>query len=250
MSSEQKNEYSAIISNGIYYSSYDWCGNNYDGDRSGTYLSINAEKNFSTKKGNTFVAEILIKMNDTLFENTDIIHFYDDNDNFRYQSKSISSTKYREAFTIDDIDSFKSLTVKFLKISGTTGKLLPRATFETIYADTVQINHIKIREYEECSICFDEIKENDIYVGKCNHIFHLKCIYSYLEKSGRLCELSRRCKEWCKHSKKPISFECPMCRTVLENCYYDKVEKNEQNENDENNESEESVESEYSEESE
>ena len=49
----------------------------------------------------------------------------------------------------------------------------------------------KNKEERMCSICFDEITNNTIYITKCKHIFHIYCI-----------------RKWNKNN-------CPMCRSNI-----------------------------------
>ena len=43
-----------------------------------------------------------------------------------------------------------------------------------------------------CSICLEEYKKNDqVFVSKCNHIFHKNCITSWLNINNRTCPLCR-----------------------------------------------------------
>lgn len=46
-------------------------------------------------------------------------------------------------------------------------------------------------DYEECSICLDDIKE-EIYITKCNHTFHNKCIIELKNNNINKCPCCRR----------------------------------------------------------
>jgi len=44
----------------------------------------------------------------------------------------------------------------------------------------------------ECCICLDKYKENDILIKlKCNHMFHKECLEPWFKKSNRSCPLCR-----------------------------------------------------------
>ncbi len=45
----------------------------------------------------------------------------------------------------------------------------------------------------DCPICLESLKDEDVYISKCNHVFHNKCIDQWFNKDNR----------------------CPICRTKL-----------------------------------
>jgi hypothetical protein len=56
----------------------------------------------------------------------------------------------------------------------------------------------------DCSICFEEIKENEKKIIKCNHIFHKECIDKWFKRSHQcpLCRNSKfdiKCEDFEKH---------------------------------------------------
>ena len=58
---------------------------------------------------------------------------------------------------------------------------------------------------EKCSICLDELN-GDISITKCHHIFHYKCICSYIDNTGKK--------------------DCPICRSNLQTGEKKKIEVN------------------------
>jgi hypothetical protein len=60
---------------------------------------------------------------------------------------------------------------------------------------SLKSNHVTSRNNvdEICSICLDNINNNNISITKCNHKFHLTCLFTSLN----------------------ISNKCPLCREVV-----------------------------------
>jgi len=73
----------------------------------------------------------------------------------------------------------------------------------------------------DCSICFDEIKEQDQKIIKCSHVFHEGCIDKWFKRSHQ-CPL-------CRKSKFSISTE------DFESNYWERVNKSDELIRDEKN---------------
>ena len=61
---------------------------------------------------------------------------------------------------------------------------------------TICINYL-LKEYDICPICLTNMKENEIYLTICGHIFHNECIQECLNYDNK----------------------CPSCRTIIEENY-------------------------------
>jgi hypothetical protein len=84
---------------------------------------------------------------------------------------------------------------------------------EDKYSITTKIPKINTITDDVCSICIDEINDkNLIYIGNCNHIFHMKCMIDYIEYNKLFEELDDYCKIHCKHPRKNKKYICPLCR--------------------------------------
>ena len=67
-----------------------------------------------------------------------------------------------------------------------------------------------------CSIYLDQVGEpTNKYVSPCGHLFHLNCIFDYLEAKNRLHPIHPRCTKFCCGAKKAKPFECPVCKTLI-----------------------------------
>lgn len=77
---------------------------------------------------------------------------------------------------------------------------------------------------EECPICLESIEDDkNLFISRCGHALHNKCLSSYLETNKLLLPELSKCKFY--HQEPHFaSFVCPMCRTkvissVKINCY-------------------------------
>ena len=90
-----------------------------------------------------------------------------------------------------------------------------RPARETVHNYKLVIPILTIKGDTNCAICLNEIDLIGKYITKCNHVFHLDCIWNYLEHTGKLKQLSEQCKKYCKHSENIMSFQCPICKTNI-----------------------------------
>jgi hypothetical protein len=66
-----------------------------------------------------------------------------------------------------------------------------------VTTDENTINQLKILNYsqdnnDDCTICLDNMKENDEYYDiKCKHIFHKDCLFTYLKNYNHICPVCR-----------------------------------------------------------
>lgn len=52
----------------------------------------------------------------------------------------------------------------------------------------------------DCSICFEEILEDDLFKSSCNHNFHIKCLNKWIEEL---------------RNKNSDFYTCPLCRNNI-----------------------------------
>lgn len=95
-------------------------------------------------------------------------------------------------------------------------KRMIRTPREEIYTINLKIPEItQFGDKTNCNICLDIVdKQNNKYISSCGHLFHLNCIFEYLEKNNLLYSVHPRCKNCC-NSRKIKPFECIVCKTLI-----------------------------------
>ena len=206
-------EYSADLSISVSKGKYSWCGNGYDGNKSGHYLSENGE--------NQIMLRINIKMNSQLFADKQIIEIRDMDvknsalyqytmpDNFE---KNSMSCKFFYPITDNMLEKeFRMKFCKILPMSEMQKLRLCRAPCETIYEKIFVIPKLP-DVLRECSICLENI-DNDVFISECSHVFHAKCMTDLFINNKKF-ETNIRCEKHCDHGGKIKSYTCPYCMTV------------------------------------
>ena len=102
-------------------------------------------------------------------------HFEEFKQNFK---KFFGQPKYK-----DMIDFFDILSKFFNRICK------DEDTFEDKDMDD---NSIEIDDKESCPICLDYTSEKDVHLTICNHVYHLNCLKSLLDKEFTKCALCKR----------------------------------------------------------
>lgn len=201
------------------YGSYCWCGNNYDGEHSGYYLSSSCKCELYKLKH--FMLYIKVSISDELLKMTDIIEIYDSTGFLaQYHADVPLMTSTKEFFfSVDEklIDTELYIKCrKIVRLKKPEGVFIGRVPMVTVLQKSVIIPQILLRGDKKCSICLDEITDDDKYISRCGHNFHSSCIFKYLEKINKLKPLTSHCSKYCEHSEKVLPFPCPICRTLLE----------------------------------
>lgn len=99
--------------------------------------------------------------------------------------------------------------------TGSTVMINYNSQGKILYQDTLTIPKLEIKGDTNCAIC-SEVGTDNIFVSPCHHLFHMDCIWRYLEKSELLNPLSKDCLAKCEHSNKPKRFCCPTCRAIIQ----------------------------------
>jgi len=204
------------------YGNFAWCGNDYNHNKSGMYLSMNVDK---MNDGDTckMLVTILTRMNEELYKLTDHIEIYD-NTGFlaNYSVNDITHPFYFFRFTVDEKLVNTPLKILFRQFAEKEYTGFGIRRMNTIFETSIKIPDVKTMcDYKECSICLEEVTDKkNIYISPCKHLFHLSCIFSYLEKNDLLLPMDETCIAFkCSHSKKPKNFLCPNCQTTIHSIF-------------------------------
>ena len=203
---------------------YVWCGNNYDGEKSGYYLTkgIGAATKLSSYPEKEIMVVLSFDIPQSLVDNIMFIQIYDETGFLvNYNGRKITNN-YKCSFKVD-----KSLCGTKLKICyDIPSNIQPKSSFlsriktDTIHTEYLTIPNILIKGEKMCTICLEDASDN-IYISKCEHIFHINCLWEYLENRGFLNPIAENCKFFkCDHIEKPKPFPCPVCRTMCETPRY------------------------------
>ena len=97
-----------------------------------------------------------------------------------------------------------------------------RRSFTRIPRDIVYEINVKIPELmqygdkSDCNICLDAVEdEKNRYISPCGHLFHLNCIFKYLETKNLLYPTHPQCLNRCCNAKKIKPFECVVCKNII-----------------------------------
>jgi hypothetical protein len=202
---------------------YDWCGNGYDSPNgNGGYYLCQNEKGFLGQSTTNIMVSITIKMSQNLYNSIDIIEIYDCTGFLaQYTVNKIQSPIIKFFFALKYAKPGTDLQISYQKIlpKQKTSIILSRSPREKIFKETIKIPELVVKGTTECAICLDEIEtDNNKYFSKCCHVFHMDCLWKYLEPEY-VKPLTNHCSRYCKHTGKVKPFACPLCRTVLENNY-------------------------------
>jgi hypothetical protein len=199
---------------------YDWCGNDYAGEKHGVYLS------YPSTKPLQIMLNIDITVDLKLWSQIDIIEIFDVTGFLaQYSEFPVKQNPYHFKFSIDKKLIGSELKVCYQKALPQTesgNKFLRRRPMKTIHSELVRIPPLDPKCDSVCVICLESIEQMiidqvDLYISTCHHCFHMKCLWEYLEQNNYLIPLKSHCKRWCSHGTKSKSFPCPACRTPLEN---------------------------------
>ena len=110
----------------------------------------------------------------TISKNRKGFHYEEFKQNFK---KFFGQPKYK-----DMIDFFDILSESFNKICK------DEDTFED---KEINDNSIEIDDRESCPICLEYTSEKDVHLNICNHVYHLNCLKSLLDKNFTKCSLCK-----------------------------------------------------------
>jgi hypothetical protein len=223
--------YQCTIETVISFGQYIWCGNGSSPMGAGFTLSnvdpdtvgIGA-KYVGSHYGdlNSYLVTFVIKMNNALARDTEHIEMFLPNGFlFGYNVGRISNGVWITSKKIDPSLLDQSVTIKFgryLSQTESDRSRLRRPILGAVYETQITMREPKQYETEVCSICLEDVNNiKNKYLSPCGHLFHLDCIFKYLENSGHLYEIPTRCMDRCCQSPKIKPFNCPVCRQVIIN---------------------------------
>uniref|UniRef100_A0A6C0C8T1 RING-type domain-containing protein n=1 Tax=viral metagenome TaxID=1070528 RepID=A0A6C0C8T1_9ZZZZ len=191
---------------------YAWCGNNYDGERSGHYLTDNP------KIEENVMVIIDINMDTNLYEQIDLIEIYNKGGFCaKYTHHTLQQSEqlfFGLKYDAKEGGEYKICYKKILP--RTDNRTLSRPPMKIIYSETIKIPFVHSHN-SDCAICLELVVDNK-YVSTCQHMFHINCLFDYAEQNNFTKPIADHCKLFnCEHGKKLIPFPCPICRCVLEN---------------------------------
>lgn len=218
---------------------YAWC---YNSEESGYFLT-------NDKSGEIYSAMILIEFDITPKETKQFkqIRIIDEIGHVMGHTQSPLSAKKASFFVpLKYVNPGSQMKIQYGFSSKEPTNKIFGSDFIVGKEETVKIPEIEIMGQDKgsyaCSICCNTIrfykewlnvlgknkktdlrtmeqkktkqKEMDVYITPCGHMFHQKCIWSYLKINGYL--RTTNCHTVCKHGEKCIPFNCPVCSNPLE----------------------------------
>lgn len=212
------NTYSAEITIESIFGSYCLC-ESADNKINQIYYLTKPDILTKEKQEQSQMVIIKIIINEKLKKNTNLIRISNPNNNYFYESQYFGHSNHYSFFLkLNKHDDNKIFDINFLKYKS---KEEFGINTENIYSQKVELPPIKILGSKICCICLEHIDDlsysNNIYISVCKHIFHMDCIWEYIEQNDYIEPKSIQCqKDSCKHGDQVTSFPCPICRTQLE----------------------------------
>lgn len=213
--------YQANVTITTQYGQYAYCDNNQDGEHTGYYLTQYPIQNVYGKTTKQMVT-IDITINDELLNSCNMIDIYHGT---KFLAQTLIQTKNKhyslfiglEEKVRNDVifhinyKKFKSHTIS------TFFRLSPRI-FMTFYEQNIMIPTLQIKGSLECPICDDKIIDTNVYISECSHLFHMTCLWKYLEYNHYLKPIAPHCLIYQEdHGQKVRPFPCPICWRIIEN---------------------------------
>jgi len=190
---------------------YSFCGNNYNDERSGYYLSTKGEEKI--------MISIDIEINDVLFKQIDYIEVHNENGTLaQYMRDTLRKRSHSFFFGLSEEKKGDNYKICYQKIQPQTDEnrlRLRRVPMKTIHYDIIKIPSTNFYN-SDCAICLETVND-DRYISICQHIFHSGCIIDYAKQNNFVKPLDDHCKRFClDHSEKILPFPCPICKCILE----------------------------------
>lgn len=216
-------EYSCDIDIQTSWGKYMWCGQVNSPTGSGFTLT---NSNIVDIYGDPYTHMLLLELkpNLKLLNEADFYDIYDGEGGlYGYNIDPISS-KIIDFKKIKPEQIGTELEIVFSKkkvLTKEEQEIVNRRLFRT---PRVEIFRIKITipdliqygDKLDCSICLDLVSEQtNKYISPCGHLFHLDCIFKYLESKNLLYPMYRECTKLCCGAKKIKPFECVVCKTLI-----------------------------------
>ena len=196
----------------VNYGPYEWCSNVSE---SGCFLTN--KKDVSNK----LMIKIEFNLPQELLDKIDAIECYDSTGFLAQYTywKLLPNTKlFYEAH--NGLDSQNTdILIKYVKnLPRKNNRRLSRPPTNIIYSEKILTPQLSPHGCNDstkldCSICLE--KCHDMFISSCGHSFHIQCLWEYLETNKKLIPLSEHCFNYCEHEEKTNSFNCPICRQLL-----------------------------------
>lgn len=207
------------------FGNYLWCSNSASPTGHGITLSDYHIPYFNPKYDNPYTHVMLLKLlpNKKLLRDCDFYDIYTNTgflfdynikdfrlslETFKEISPELINTELKIVFSKKKQLTKEEQEIVFMRMIRT-----PR---EEIYSINLKIPEInQFGDKTDCNICLDIVdKQNNKYISPCGHLFHLNCIFEYLEKNNLLYSVHPYCKDCC-NSRKIKPFECVVCKTLI-----------------------------------
>lgn len=204
---------------------YGWCGNNYDGEHSGYYLTKNVGdyRKLSSYPEKEVKVMLSFDIPDDLIDKIQFIQIYDST-GFLVNYNTTKITKdYKSRFKVAKSMCGTKLKVCYdIPIPHVQTSILQRIKTKSVHEEYITIPDVCIKGDTECAICMGDVSDDKIYISQCQHIFHIDCLWKYLEHNQYLKPIAEHCKLFkCDHIEKPKPFPCPICREICESPFKD-----------------------------
>jgi hypothetical protein len=207
------------------FGKYLWCGNMSSPTGSGFTL-VNYESTQTDLYGSPYTHTMLLELNlnPKLLKNTDFIDMYDNTGFLMGYNVGKIAKKWLSFKKIKSELIGTEIRIVFSKKRQLTKEQEEqvRRSFTRIPRDIVYEINVKIPELmqygdkSDCNICLDAVEdEKNRYISPCGHLFHLNCIFKYLETKNLLYPTHPQCLNRCCNAKKIKPFECVVCKNII-----------------------------------
>ena len=199
--------YQTFVKTECQVGTYGWCGNNYEGQVSGYYLTV------SKKASEYIMLRLSIHINDELLEKIEQIRCFDKTGFLAQYSKGVKSDNVL-FYSISKELLGTPLKICYGYFSPNPQRIM-LGNFSTVHEETIIIPHLNLKGDLNCSICVEDVVKDGL-ITPCGHIFHMDCIWKYLKTNNKLIDEPKMCLTLhCSHGKFVNHFDCPMCRRTL-----------------------------------
>lgn len=199
------------------FGKYSWCGNNYDSNKNGYYLS--KTQSFFDNRNKKLMLNIGVIMDKWLFSRINEINIYDATRALVQYSQKLNSRMYLFRFSVPE--NLINTDLHFVFINANANANINaniNANMNTIvYEIKMKVpNRVIFGDDINCAICYEEVKNDDKYVTMCGHMYCIDCIFAHLQKLNLLEKIEGKCIQFkCAHSPKPKHFSCPVCNQLV-----------------------------------
>ena len=231
--SDEQPNYECKITAKLCRGNYTWCGNEFAPRGYGFTLKLPSDDNKQNDhlEHKQYLIQLNIKINPVLLRDAEFYDIYDSTGFLtNYSTKELKEEMKPRWVFADNLIGTK-LEIVFSKkkqilsekekyiINSEYGRYNGRLYCEQLFKINISIPNLKqYGDTKDCAICLQNVSnETDKYISPCGHLFHLGCIFQYLEHNNKLYPLVQRCRNtWCCGARKVKPFECPVCKSMID----------------------------------